>query len=71
MPRKIDDHAFWAGSKESGGVFPKGAHMKSVGSTEGAGTEMDYEDTNEKIVAQQKLGVNKIKSHPMKPLFRE
>ena len=68
--QRIDDHSFWAGRGEKGSVFPMGPKVKNESSAEGAGSEMDYEDTTEKIRAQQMAGVKKIKEHPMKPLYR-
>lgn len=67
----ISDHSFWAGSKGKNSVFPDGPHKTKVESSAvGAGAEMDYEDTTEKIKAQQMEGVRKVKAHPMKPLYR-
>ena len=69
--QRIDDHSFWAGSKGTASVFPDGPHKtKMESSAEGGGSEMDYEDTTEKIRSQQVAGVGKMKSHPMKPLYR-
>ena len=69
--QRIDDHSFWAGKKGKDTVFPDGPHKtKEEHSAEGAGSEMDYEDTTEKIRAQQVEGVRKVKAHPMKPLYR-
>ncbi len=68
--QRIDDHSFWAGKGSNGSVFPMGAKVKKESSAEGAGSEMDYEDTTEKIKAQQVMGVGKVKAHPMKPLHR-
>jgi len=68
--QRIDDHSFWAGKGANGSVFPMGAKVKNESSAEGAGSEMDYEDTTEKIKAQQVMGVGKVKAHPMKPLHR-
>ena len=50
--QRIDDHSFWAGSKSKDSVFPKGVHTKDESSAEGAGSEMDYEDTTEKSASQ-------------------
>jgi len=36
----------------------------------GAGHESEYEDTTEKIKAQQEMGVRKVKGHPHKPSTR-
>ncbi len=68
--QRIDDHSFWAGKAGKDMVMPQGVHTKSESSAEGAGSEMDYEDTTEKVKSQQQMGVGKIKSHPMKPLHR-
>ena len=69
--QRIDDHSFWAVSKGKDSVFPDGPHKtKMESSAEGAGSKMDYEDTTEKIKSQQVAGVGKIKSHPMKPGYR-
>lgn len=68
--QRIDDHSFWAGGKSKGSVFPEGAKVKTYDSADGAGSEMDYEDTTEKVKSQQELGVSKIKGHPQRPLHR-
>ncbi len=68
--RKINDHSSWIGSAGKNMVMPQGVHTKAESSAEGAGHEADYEDTSEKVKAQQVAGVNKIKAHPMKPLHR-
>jgi len=65
---RIDDHAFFAGSGSP--KFPIGNKTKEYSSAEGAGSEMDYEDTTDKIKAQQMAGVAKVKANPMKPLYR-
>lgn len=68
--QRIDDHSFWAGSASKESPMPMNSKMKQYNSAEGAGSEMDYEDTTEKVKAQQVMGVGKIKAHPMKPLYR-
>lgn len=68
--RRIDDHSFFAGKGSKDSVFPKGVHTKTMSSAEGAGKEMDYEDTSEKIQKQQEMGVGKAKSHQMKAGYR-
>ncbi len=68
--KHINDHGFWAGGKSKGSPFPEGAKVKHESSAVGAGAEMDYEDTTEKIKAQQVMGVNKVKAHPQKALHR-
>lgn len=68
--QRIDDHKFWAGGAGKDMVMPQGVHTKRESSAVGAGSEMDYEDTTEKLKAQQVAGVGKAKAHPMKPLYR-
>lgn len=68
--QKISDHSFWAGKGSKESPFPMQAKMKQYSSAEGAGHESDYEDTTEKVKAQQVESVAKIKSKPMKPLYR-
>jgi len=68
--QRIDDHSFWAGKGSKNSVLPEKTMCKQYNSAEGAGKEMDYEDTTEKIKSQQELGVKKVKSHPQKPLHR-
>ena len=68
--RKIDDHSFWAGKGSEGSVLPLGSKMKRESSAEGAGAEMDYEDTSSKIQSQQETAVRKARSHEMKPGYR-
>ena len=65
--QKIDDHSFWAGAKSKDSVFPKGVHTKDESSAEGAGSQMMYEDTTEKIRGQQEAAKGKIKGHMHKP----
>lgn len=68
--QRIDDHSFWAGSKSKDSVFPKGVHTKDESSAEGAASVMKYEDTTEAIKSQQSQGSAKVKSHPLKPAYR-
>lgn len=68
--QRIDDHSFWAGGPGKNMVMPQGVHTKAESSAEGAGSEMEYEDTTEKVKAQQVMGVNKAKAHAQKPLHR-
>lgn len=65
--QRIDDHSFWAGSRNKNSVFPDGPHKtKDESSAEGAGSLMKYEDTTEAIKASQVESVKKVKAHPMK-----
>ncbi len=66
----INDHSFWAGGKSKASPFPEGVHTKEYMSAEGAGTEMDYEDTSEKIKATQSEGTMKAKARPLKANYR-
>ena len=68
--QRIDDHKSWMGAPGKNMVLPMGAKTKVEMSAEGAGAENDYEDTTEKVKAQQMAGVAKIKARPMKPLYR-
>ena len=68
--QKIDDHSFWAGGKSKGSPFPEGDHVKTYTSAEGAGSEMDYEDTSEKIKATQDECIRKAKALPVKANYR-
>lgn len=68
--RSINDHSFWAGKGSNGSVFPMGAKSKAVSSNEGAGSLNKYEDTEEAIKAQQKMGIGKAKGHPQKAHHR-
>jgi len=66
----IKDHSFWAGSSSKESPLPMQSKMKQYSSAEGAGHEADYEDTTEKVKAQQELSDKKIKGRPMAPLHR-
>lgn len=68
--QRIDDHSFWAGGMNKDSPFPTETRTKHFTSAEGAGALNDYEDTTEKIKAQQEMGVRKAKSHMQKPLHR-
>jgi hypothetical protein len=68
--RRIDDHAFWAGGKSKGSVFPEGAKTKEEKSADGAGGVMDYPDTTEDIKRDQDQGEGKIRAHKTKTGYR-
>lgn len=68
--QRIDDHASWMGKSSKESPLPMESKMKFESSAEGAGSEMDYEDTTEEIRKQQVDGTRKVKSHPMKPNYR-
>lgn len=68
--KRIDDHSSWVGKGSDGVVFPSGAKMKRETSAEGAGGISEYEDTTEKIKAQQDMGIRKAEGHKQKPLHR-
>lgn len=67
---RIDDHKFYAGGVDKETIMPRGAHLKAVSESDGMGEMMQYEDTEEKIRAQQEAGVRKQKGHPQKPMYR-
>lgn len=69
--QRIDDQSFWGGKVLSNdSVLPIGNKRKEYSSAEGAGSELDYEDTTEKIKEMQDISVKKIKAHPLKPTYR-
>ena len=69
--QRIDDHSFWAGKKPKDTVFPDGPHKtKTEMSAEGEGNLPEYDDTTEDIRRDQMAGDGKIKSHKMKPGYR-
>lgn len=69
--RRIDDHKFWGGSPEKGGVFPKEAKMKQEMSAEGAGhLGSMYPDTTDDIRRAQMKADAKAKAHKIKEDYR-
>ena len=68
--QKIDDHSFWAGGASKEGPFPTGNKVKHESSADGFGAMSEYEDTTEKIRAQQESSKRKVASNPMKPGHR-
>ncbi len=68
--QRIDDHSSFAGSSSKQSVLPVGNKVKTYTGAEGAGSEMDYEDTTEKIKSQQDMGIGKVKARPVKPGYR-
>ena len=68
--QRIDDHSAFMGKGGKESVLPKGVHVKSYSSAEGAGSEMDYEDSSEKIKGVQNAGIAKAKGRPVKPGYR-
>lgn len=65
--QKINDHSFWAGGKSKGCPFPEGAKTKEQSSGDGTGGLSTYEDTSEKIKAQQEHARRKVMGHMQKP----
>jgi len=62
--QKIDDMSFWAGGRSAASVFPDGPHKeRQFASAEGAGSNLNYQDTSEKIKASQEEAVKKVKGH--------
>lgn len=68
--KRIDDHKFFAGGHSKGSVFPEGVHTKQYSSDGHAGHLSEYEDTTEKLLAQQKMGEHHAEKHNRKPLHR-
>lgn len=69
--QKINDHSWWAGKPGKDSRFPDGPYkVKSEGEASDAGHLMDYEDTTEKIMAQQNMAKSKAKGHDRKPMHR-
>ena len=66
--KMITDHKFFAGSGSP--RFPKGVHTKDESSAEGFGKLSEYEDTTEKIKAQQEMNKKKVHGHAQKPGHR-
>jgi hypothetical protein len=65
--QRIDDYSFMG---SDGRKFPEGVKKKEFTSAVGAGAVMDYEDTTEKIKAQQDANISKAKAQKMKPSYR-
>lgn len=65
--QRIDDHAFWAGGRSKGSIFPEGAKTQSHDSAEGSGTLSHYEDTTEAIKSTQVMSKHKVHGHAHKP----
>jgi len=68
--RRIDDHAFFAGSPLKGSIFPEGNKVKEFKDGEGVGELMKYEDSAESIKSSQDMAKSKAKSHAQKPYHR-
>ncbi len=69
--RRIDDHACFAGKAGKNMVMPMGVHTKELESDGHAGMLIHpYEDTEPKIVEQQKLAEKTAKGHNRKALHR-
>ena len=68
--QRIDDHSAWMGSSSKESPLPMNSKMKQFNSAASAGSEMDYEDTTEKIKSQQEKGTSQAKGRPMKPGYR-
>ena len=68
--QRIDDHSFWAGRGSEKSVLPAETKVKTYSDATDGGHLSKYEDTAEAIKAQQDEGTKKIKSHPLKPNYR-
>ena len=65
--QKINDHGSWIGG---GSKFPQGVKLKGLSSAEGAGSVMDYPDTDALVKSDQEKNISKAKSHPIKQGYR-
>lgn len=69
--QKINDHGSWVGTRGKNSVFPDGPHKVKAEKDDGHdGHLSDYEDTTEKIEAQQEMAKRKAKGHDRKPMHR-
>lgn len=68
MAKKIRDFGGYPHTSDM--AMSSKTHTKRFSSAEGAGTLHDYEDTSEKIKAQQEHGIKKAKAHDMKAGYR-
>lgn len=68
--QRIDDHNSPVGKSGKKYPLPDESKMVEVKSAEGDGGIMDYPDTNEDIVRDQKAGAGKLRGKPMKPGYR-
>jgi hypothetical protein len=68
--QKISDHGSWIGKGGKSSVLPDGVKHKLESSADGFGGLSVYEDTTEKIKAQQEMSKKKVHGHPTKPGFR-
>jgi len=66
--QKITDKGGWPGSSTE--LMKSSNRLMEYSSANGAGELNDYWDTTEKIKEQQEMGERKIKSHMMKPGYR-
>lgn len=69
-PMRIDDHANWIGGKSKESPLPMQSKMKQYTSANGAGSEIEYEETSEDIKMHQEKNDAQVKKHPMKPHHR-
>lgn len=68
--KRIDDHRFFAGGPSKESPMPMESKMKQERSAEGAGHEVDYQDTTEAIKRVQEEGDRKAKARPLKSGYR-
>lgn len=70
MVRKIDDHAFYAGKPSRESVAPLGCKVKSFDQGVSNDYMKQYQDTEEKISATQKMMEKKISSNAANDEYR-
>lgn len=70
MAQQINDHSFWAGSKNKNSIFPEGVKMKHYEAGAGDGALNKYEDKEEDISRMQKESVKKMREHKARDTYR-
>lgn len=68
--RKMNDHHMDIGKGRKGSVFPEEVHTKELRNCKGAGTIMDYPDTEEKIYRDQEAGIHHAEKRKLKAGYR-
>jgi hypothetical protein len=70
MPRKIDDHASFAGKPSKESVAPLGCKVKNFEQNVNNDYMRDYRDTEDKISGTQKAMEKKISSNSANAEYR-
>ena len=70
MGRMLTDRKADIGSGRKGSVFPGEVSVKEMSSPKGAGSMVDYPDTEQHVKRDQEKGISKIKGNAQKPGYR-